>query len=191
MTHGTTLEEVDEEDTLPTTVEEVQTWVASAPRTELEAQAGWWLRSLAKAQHEAATIDAREEAELERLRAHYAKQREPIVYRIGALERSLEAVAELIAFEGKRKSVALAWGTIGRRSVGEKMQVTDDEAALVFARSVEGATKSVEKIVAAVATAAALARMKETGEEVGGFTFTAEHEKAFAKVNDAYAAGVR
>jgi phage host-nuclease inhibitor protein Gam len=131
---------------------------------------------------EVCAIDEREEAELALIRSHYATQRTPRADRIAALERCVLAIAERLTFAKGKKSVALTWGTIGRRTKPEAVEVADEALALAFAKTLAGGVKVTEKPVLAVVKPAVLARLADGGEEVEGFTIVPEHDLPYLKL---------
>lgn len=170
------------EDALPATVDEIAAWMATASVAAIEAQAGWWLRSLATAQTEMAALDARHDAELELINAHYARLRAPLADHTAALERCLTAMAERITLPRNRKSIELAYGTIGRRTVPARVGVVDKAAALEWAKRV-GAVRVKEEVDVKAATPTVLAMVAESGEVPDGWEYVAEHESAVVKPN--------
>jgi phage host-nuclease inhibitor protein Gam len=177
-----------EEEALPATVEELRAWMTTAPRVDIESQAGWWLRSLALVHEEMERVAERQQAETGRIRAHYTRVLTPLRDRAAALERSLEALAADLTFDGKRKSLALTYGTIGRRTVPTAVKVTDDAAAVAFARSlgVLDAIKVTEKPVHKVLAPLVLS----CAEVPDGFEVTPAHDVAYVSTNSAAASGV-
>lgn len=167
---------------LPATREDVVGWMTDAPRVEVETQAGWWLRSLAEVEAQVAALDAREEGELERIRRHYARYRAPLAERRDALERCLDVVAEALTFT-KGKSLALTYGTIGRRTVPARIAVIDAETALATIRTLlPSAVRIKESVDVKAATPAVMSAIGD-GVDVPGFELVPTHEAPYAKTN--------
>jgi phage host-nuclease inhibitor protein Gam len=179
----------EEQEALPETAEDLRGWMAGAARADVEAQAGWWLRSLAFVTDDLTRVDEREEAEVARIRAHYARIRNPLRDRAAALERSLEALAAELTFDGRKKSLALTYGTLGRRTQPARVAVIDKDAALAWARKV-GCVRVTEAVDVKTAAPTVLALVAETGEVPDGWEYVAEHETAYVKTNSAAASGV-
>ncbi len=93
------------------------------------------------------------------------------------------AIAERASYGRGRKSLALTWGTIGRRTVPARVSVADPEIALATIRTLlPSAVRVKESVDVRAATPAVLASLSDTGALPDGFEYEAEHEKAFAKV---------
>lgn len=61
------------------------------------------------------------------------------------LEQDLLAAANTVRFSGKRKSLALPHGVLGRRSKGDKLAVVDKDEALKFSKEMGIPYKRVEE----------------------------------------------
>jgi phage host-nuclease inhibitor protein Gam len=184
------MEDRDTTEELPATVEEIDAWMADASPAAVEAQASWWLRSMAILDVEVARIDAREEAELERVRSHYAAQRAPLTERHDALERCVLAMAERVQYPKGKKSLALAWGTIGSRTQPQRVAVVDAERAVRLMRDLLPSAIRVKESVDVRAATPAVLNAVAAGIVPDGFEVVPEHEKAYATPNSAAASGV-
>ncbi len=173
---------VEEPETLPADVTELQQWAKEQQRPALEEQAAWWLRSLSTSTAELQQLDEREEMEIGRIRAHYARLRSPIASHVGALERSLEALAELLIVDGaKKKSAAFTWGVIGRRTNPARVAVVDADAALSTIRTLlPSAVRVKESVDVKAATPAVMAAVAD-GLAVAGFELVPAHDVSYAK----------
>lgn len=169
-----------EQETLPASVEEVAAWVGSAAAADVEATAGWWLRRLGEVEAEITRLETREEAELARVRAHYAALRAPLETRAGGFRRAVEAVAASVKW-GKRKSIDLAWGTFGVRTKPARVEVVDPVKALAWARQhAPDAVVVKESVAQRVVAPKILAIVAESGEEVEGFSYHPAIEQPYA-----------
>jgi phage host-nuclease inhibitor protein Gam len=176
-------------DTLPATVQELHTWMATASAAAVDAQAGWWLRSLALATRDSCALEERRDAERALVDAHYARALAPLADQIAGLERTLRALADRITLPKGRKSVALTWGLVGRKSVPARASVVDAVTALTFARAA-GALRITEAVDVKKAAPLVLALVAESGEVPDGWEFHAAHEAPVVTLNSRAAAGV-
>lgn len=161
-----------EQDALPERVEQVAEWVRIAPAPDVEATAGWWLRRLGELEAEIAALETREEAELARVRGHYAALRGPIETKAGAFRRAIEAVAASVTW-GKRKSIDLAWGTFGVRTKPAAVVVKDQARAVAWARAhVPDAVVVKETVAHKVVAPVVMQLVRSTGEVPEGFDYT-------------------
>jgi phage host-nuclease inhibitor protein Gam len=182
--------ETVEQEQLPATVEEIAAWMAGASPAAVEAQASWWLRSLGEAQGEAQRLMERRDAELDMVARHYARALAPVQDRAAALERCLEAMAERMTYARGKKSLALAWGVVGRRTQPARVSVTDPDVALATIRTLlPSAVRVKESVDVKAATPAVLAAVSE-GVAVDGFELVPAKDVAYATPNSAAAQGV-
>jgi phage host-nuclease inhibitor protein Gam len=175
---------------LPNTVQEIEAWMADASPAAVEAMAGWWLRELGQVSHELAQTEARRGAEMAMVERHYGAIVGPLTIRIADLHRCLQALAERITLPKNRKTVQLAWGDIGRKTVPERVAVADPDAALATIRDLlPSAVRVKESVDVKAATPAVLAAIAD-GVDVPGFEHIPTHEAPVVKINGAIAAGV-
>jgi phage host-nuclease inhibitor protein Gam len=94
-----------------------------------EAKVNWLLSLLANLDAEAARIKAQTETRLKQI----ANEKQGLLYQY---EADLKAFAEqeIAKSRGKRKSVVLMQGTLAFRNVPASLKVTDEDAALEWAR---------------------------------------------------------
>jgi phage host-nuclease inhibitor protein Gam len=173
------------DEALPATVDELAAWVGQTSALEVQTQAGWWLRSLSIAQAELERLQAMEEAEVSRVRRFYARQGRATRDRADALTRSLEALTELVSMPKGKKSLALTYGTIGRKTQPAALRITDDAAAVAFAKAqgLVDAVKVTEKPVHKVLSALLLADAVEGCELPDGIELVPAREVAVVTPN--------
>lgn len=126
-----------------------------------------------------------EQAEIARIRMRYEAVREPLQRRAADLEAIGKDLAERADFGSKKKSRSVGFGSYGRKIKREHVRITDDAAAVEFARArgIEGGVKveTIEKPVHKAIEPVVIAHVHETGEVPAGFEHEAERDEPFVK----------
>lgn len=153
----------------------------------LDALASHALRIMAREQAEINRYKAAYAAEVQRLAGRYEALIEPHTHYLAQAEETVKECARRAQFVGKAKSRKVGNGQYGRKTVPEKVSITDKVLALQFAMTADPFLKEMVKqkteytVVHAAVVPAVLKHLKETGEVPLGFEHVGEHEETYAK----------
>jgi hypothetical protein len=154
--------------------------------SEIDAAASEVLGRIAYYAAKLAETNNAEALERERINARYERRRDPIRKRLAELQPVADALAARAQFTGKTKSRIVGNGVIGKRKQQERVTITDEAKALVFARAhcpeaikeVPAEYSVIHKVIAPVV----IAYIKShEGEQPEGFEHKSEVDVPYAK----------
>jgi hypothetical protein len=154
---------------------------------ELDAVASIALREMAREDAEITRYAAALEAEKVRLHDRYTALLTPHEQRRARAEEIVKECARRAQFVGKAKSRKVGNGTYGKKTVPEKVKITDPAAALHFALTdrdcpPEAIKEKIERsVVHAIIAPIVLAKIHASGLLPNGFEHVGEYEEYFAK----------
>lgn len=149
---------------------------------QLIAEASDLLRREAYYAKEIAKLEEIRDAEIARISMRYDTQIASLDKRRSYLNTVVVQIAQMVSYPAKKKSIKVGFGTIGFRASREKIEVTDTDKALTFAKeTVPQAVKVKESLVMKEITDHILTKMKETGEIPEGFEHHASVDEYYAK----------
>jgi phage host-nuclease inhibitor protein Gam len=146
----------------------------------LDAAISETLRQLARLQLDIARYKAAQSAEQKSVASRYARLMDPLAQRAAWLESVGKQLALEAKFEGKAKSRNVAFGSYGKRTVNEHLEVTDETALLEWADKEQKDLVDVKE-TRRVLQSAAEAFWKRTKKVPPGCTLNPEYQNPFVK----------
>jgi phage host-nuclease inhibitor protein Gam len=150
------------------------------PQSELLAHLSNLMRVMGDHDKEIAQLEETRAAEKARIDMRYKTQIDSVGQRRRWMESYLLSVAPTLDY-GKKKSLTLGYGKIGYRQTPERVEITDEELALAFAKkhAPDGGIKIKEAIVRKIVDPIVLKMVHVDGEEPLGFECHPASDKYF------------